>query len=206
VHDTQAHLRALAAALDERQGHRLYEGTAQLGARLLARAEALPRIEGLPARVVHGDPKLENVRFAAEDGPGAAQAVCMLDLDTCARMPLHFELGDAWRSWCNRGAEDDPSSAFDLEIFTASWRGYRTAGAHVEAGEREALVFGVEWIALELCARFLVDALRETYFGWDPTRYPGRGEHNLARARGQWSLLESAAALRSAREALLRAG
>jgi hypothetical protein len=46
----------------------------------------------------------------------------------------------------------------------------------------------VEWVALELCARFSADALRESYFGWDPTRYASRGEHNLARARGQWAL------------------
>jgi hypothetical protein len=49
-------------------------------------------------------------------------------------------------------------------------------------------LLGVEWVSLELAARFAPTPCFESYFGWDPARFPGRGEHNLVRARGQWSL------------------
>jgi hypothetical protein len=58
-------------------------------------------------------------------------------------------------------------------------------------------------VSLELAAPFAEDALRESYFGWDATRFPGRGEHNLHRARGQWSLHEAFVRSRGDRAALL---
>ena len=62
---------------------------------------------------------------------------------------------------------------------------------------------GVEWISLELAARFAADALFESYFGWDPARFPGRGEHNLVRARGQWSMHQALVATRAERAGML---
>ncbi|MBL8945157.1 MAG: hypothetical protein JNK45_18470, partial [Myxococcales bacterium] len=58
---------------------------------------------------------------------------------------------------------------------------------------------------LELAARFAADALRERYFGWDASRFPARGEHNLVRAKGQWSLHAQVLATRAQRLAALRA-
>ena len=55
--------------------------------------------------------------------------------------------------------------------------------------ETGALTDGLIQICLELACRFAADALNENYFGWDPTRYPGRGEHNLARAGAMSDLL-----------------
>ncbi|MEM6292920.1 MAG: hypothetical protein AAGA54_16715, partial [Myxococcota bacterium] len=123
---------------------------------------------------------------------------------TVAPMALHLELGDAWRSWCNPKGEDETSARFDVAVFEASVRGYASVGS-VTAEERDALAFGVELISVELAARFLADALAESYFGWNAQRYASRGEHNLVRARGQWSLHQAAREGRSERAALLRA-
>ena len=205
VHDTPAHLRRLAEAVAELPEHRLHGEVARLAEAIAARAETLPPLQGLPERVVHGDPKLNNVLFAAAEGSGALRARCWIDLDTVAPMPLPVELGDAWRSWCNRAGEDEQVAHFDLEVFRASLQGY-LSGCTLEltGPEREALLFGVEWITLELSARFAADALRESYFGWDRERFAAAGEHNLLRARGQWSLHEAVMARRGAREAALR--
>lgn len=206
VHDTAAHLRRLAEAVAELPQHRLHGEVTHLAEAIAARADELPPLAALPERVVHGDPKLSNVLFEAAQGPGALRARCWIDLDTVAPLPLAVELGDAWRSWCNRSGEDEQVAHFDLEIFTASLRGYLDGCTlELRADERESLLHGVEWITLELSARFAADALRESYFGWDRGRFPAAGEHNLVRARGQWSLHEAVVASRGAREAVLRA-
>ena len=45
-------------------------------------------------------------------------------------------------------------------------------------------------IALELAARFCTDSLRESYFGWDRTRFASASAHNQARTRGQLQVAE----------------
>lgn len=206
VHDTPAHLRKLRAAVNGCRGHRLHAEVSTLADAIEARAAELPAIEDARSRIAHGDPKLNNVMFAAATAEEAPRAICMIDLDTVGPLPLPMELGDAWRSWCNPRGEDEVAARFDLAIFEASVVGYAEGCAlRLQADEREALLHGVEWITLELAARFAADALEEAYFGWDRARYPAAGEHNLVRARGQWSLHAAAMAVRSDRAAVLRA-
>ena len=57
-----------------------------------------------------------------------------------------------------------------------------------EEDELESLTFGLEIVSLELSVRFATDALRETHWAWDSTRFESAGEHNLSRARGQFDL------------------
>ncbi len=206
VHDTAAHLLRLGEAVDEHRTHRLWPRVEPLAAQIMARAAMLPTLDGQRQRPAHGDPKLNNVLFEAATGPGRLVARCWIDLDTVAPMPLAVELGDAWRSWCNPQGEDRREGTFDLAIFEASLRGY-TEGSRLqlESSEREALLHGVEWITLELAARFATDALAERYFGWDAQRFPAAGEHNLVRAEGQWTLHEAVMDSRSARAAVLAA-
>ncbi len=203
VHDTPAHLAKLGAALElgAETGHRLHDAVAELGGRILAAAESLPEAEEGRSWVVHGDLKISNILF---DGD---QASALIDLDTVGRMPLWMELGDAWRSWCNPGGEDQSAARFDLDIFAASVDGYMgSLRTPLLPAERRSLVHAVERIALELSARFAADAIYEDYFGWDRGRFTAPGEHNLLRARGQWSLFEAALATREARTTLLLAG
>ena len=185
VHDTAHHLARLREALQAHTDHRLHREVSLLAAELFAAVSGLPPLPRLPRRVCHGDLKLNNILFAGSQPPAAEQAVCLIDLDTVGPMALAHELGDAWRSWCNRSPEDASLAKFDLEIFRASFEGFRDSlGRSLAADERRACLHGVEWISLELAVRFAADALLESYFGWASERYPGRGEHNLARARG----------------------
>lgn len=206
VHDTPAHLRRLAEAVAAHPDHRLAAEVAPLAAAIAFRARELPPLPPLPARVCHGDLKFSNLLFADHEPPAFDRAVCLIDLDTVGPLSLAYELGDAWRSWCNRAGEDEIEARLDLEVLRASVEGYREGwGEPLDGATRSALVLGVEWISLELAARFAADALLETYFGWDPRRFAGRGEHNFVRARGQWSLHEALVATRAARTELLNA-
>lgn len=207
VHDTPAHLHTLAMALAEHPQHRLLPEVAELAEQIVVGFVALPKPGELPQRVCHGDLKFNNLLFLGTGPEEQVVTTGIVDLDTVGRMPLHHELGDAWRSWCNRGGEDQTAASFDLEVFAASLAGYLGALTFVlTRAEREALVHGVEWISLELTARFAADALRERYFGWDRERFPAAGEHNLLRARGQWALHQAALATREQRAELLLAG
>ncbi len=184
VHDLDAHLAALADALNEHRGHPMYRAVAEVGEEILARARELPALPDTPARVVHGDPKLDNVIFRA------GEAVAMVDLDTVGPGRLPFELGDALRSWCNPRGEDVPDATLDLGLLRAAIDGY-LGHADVSDLEREGIAVGLARISLELAARFCRDALEDRYFGWDPSRFSSRSEHDLVRARGQLSLHRS---------------
>ena len=203
VHDTEAHLTKLGEALvwGRQRDHRLLPEVRALSASIRGAAALLPVLSREPSFVVHGDLKISNVLF---DG---SRAHALIDLDTVARMPLWMELGDAWRSWCNPGGEDQSTAHFDLDLFAASARAYLgTLRTPLSAEVRRSLVHGVEWIALELAARFAADAIFENYFGWDRSRFAAAGEHNLLRARGQWALFQAALETRPARENLLLGG
>ena len=140
--------------------------------------------------MIHGDLKFSNVLFvpsASSPPPGDAHA--LIDLDTVLRRPIYHDLGDAWRSWCNRRPEDDPEAELDLEVLEAAAGGYLAALAFdLGADERSSLERALESLALELAARFLTDALEERWFGFDADRYARSGLHQLDRARGQLSL------------------
>ncbi len=188
VHDTLRHLAALRESLDAHRDHANYPAIADLGETILAAAECLDPITAREPRVVHGDPKINNFVFDQAD----ATAIALVDLDTVARMPLHLELGDAFRSWCNPGGEDNPSGAFRTDFLEAGLAGYaETAGDGISPEERAAIVPGIGLIITELAARFCADALNESYFGWDPARFASRSEHNRIRAATQMALLES---------------
>jgi Ser/Thr protein kinase RdoA (MazF antagonist) len=207
VHDTPKHMANLKQAVAECGGHRLYAEVQALAEDLLGAASDMPALPSLPNRVCHGDLKLNNILFAGTTSPASEQALCLIDLDTVGPMALAHELGDAWRSWCNRSPEDARPARFDLEIFRASFEGYHDGlGRSLSGDERRACLHGVEWISLELAMRFAADALRESYFGWSRERYSGRGEHNLARAQGQWALHQAVCATRDERARILGIG
>ena len=96
------------------------------------------------------------------------------------------ELGDAMRSWCNPAGEDATETRFSVELFSAAIDGYAgVAGNWVTEAEWRAIAPATGLIQVELAARFCADALNESYFAWDPDRYPTRTEHNRVRACGQ---------------------
>jgi Ser/Thr protein kinase RdoA (MazF antagonist) len=200
VHDMAAHRAKLTNALRDHAKHVLYDRVAPVAERLLAVTATLPSFHAHPQRVAHGDLKITNVLF--DETLREAQA--LLDLDTLARMPLAFEMGDAFRSWCNPGGEDQTEARFDADVFRAAVEGYGPAArAWITRDEVSVLVEATRYIALELATRFCADALNERYFGWNAARYASRGEHNLVRARGQLALAESIEDQRGALERVL---
>jgi Ser/Thr protein kinase RdoA (MazF antagonist) len=193
VHDTAAHLGKLAAHVAAEPGE-----AADLGREILDAAAELPPLPTTPRRHCHGDLKISNVIFAAEPLP---RAISLVDLDTLGRGTLAFELGDALRSWCNLHGEDAGAVTFDLPVFVAAIRGFRSvADPFVSQDELVSIVTGLGTVCLELAARFCVDVFRDEYFGWDPARFASRRDHNLVRARGQLAL---GRAVRAARDAAL---
>lgn len=197
AHDTPHHMQVLRAALDTHTDHALYDQVSTQADALLA---AWARWDGdldQPTRLTHGDLKISNLRF---DDQG--QGICLLDLDTMGQLPLSVELGDAWRSWCNPAAEDSTETRFDVALFRASAQAY-LAERPLGPDQRGHLAAGVERICLELAARFLADALNESYFGWNPDVAPTRGHHNLLRGSGQLALARSAAQQRGVMEQVL---
>lgn len=189
AHDTAKHMQLLTDTLALVPDHRLHAQVAPLAEEVLARWAGFGPLPVLPVRIIHGDLKVSNLLF---DG----DAVCgVLDLDTMAHSSLDIELGDALRSWCNATTEDDPHPRFEREVFAQALAGYLpVAQPWLQPEERAALAPAVLRICLELSARFLADALRESYFGWDKARFAQRGEHNLLRGANQLGLARDVAA------------
>jgi len=193
VHDTARHLAHLAEVLRTHSQHAAFKEVEPVGRAILTSAAALPPVCELPARIVHGDPKLNNIVFS--DG---GEALCLIDLDTLSRMTIPIELGDAFRSWCNPTGEDVVEARFDLELFEAGVAGYASATrGFISRTEADAIPTAVETITLELAARFSADALEESYFGWNRRAFPSASAHNLHRARSQLALARSIAAVRA---------
>jgi len=188
-HDTPLHLQQLADALQRHRGHPLHPAVAELAEEMFRAAGEWRDLSAVPRRVIHGDLKFNNILFAGPAPPASQRALSLIDLDTLARLPLYFDVGDAWRSWCNRRGEDEPEAELDMEIFRASAEGYLgSLSLDLGADERASLAEGLERISLELATRFAADALNQSYYAWDAERFASAGEHNLVRARGQLSL------------------
>lgn len=210
VHDTAGHLRKLAQATRSAGGAPTTPATGgaaltaeavDLARRILDAGARLAPHGELPRRVMHGDLKVSNVRFAP---PPAVAALCLIDLDTLGPQTIAYELGDALRSWCNPEGEDTPLTHFDVSVFAAAVEGYASGAAGLLTGaEVDAILPGLETVCVELAARFCVDVFEDRYFGWNPERFASRRHHNLVRAQGQHALAAAVAAARDdARDAV----
>jgi Ser/Thr protein kinase RdoA (MazF antagonist) len=209
--DTPLYLASLRRALEVYRDHPLAAEVAPLAGRVFEAFEELGPPPEVPTRVIHGDLKLGNLLFESAEPPGRDRAFAVIDFDTLMRGPLWMELGDVWRSWCNpageEAGEDAGQGRFDMASFEASFEGFVEGhAAPLSKAERASLVTAPERLALELCVRFLADALEESYFAWDEARYARSGEHNSVRAVGQWEFYQAAAALQDERAAILMRG
>ncbi|MGE5892981.1 MAG: phosphotransferase, partial [bacterium] len=140
----------------------------------------------IPIRIVHNDPKVNNVLIHRE----TRAAICMIDLDTVKAGIVHFDFGDCVRSAANPAGEDarDLNEVrLDVRLYEAILSGYlREASSFLSPKEVELLPVSIKVITFELGMRFLADYLRgDTYFRIHSA------DHNLHRARVQFKLLES---------------
>ena len=147
---------------------------------ILGRAKKLSaEIATLPKRTLHGDLKLNNLRFDAD----GTHAIALIDFDTLGRYTLPLEIGDMLRSWCTT-----TSYTLDLSVWQTSIRGYRSEAHFVTADEWRLIPDGLAEITLSLAARYCADAYEEKYFAHDPA-YVSLFEQNAERTKRYLAVL-----------------
>jgi Ser/Thr protein kinase RdoA (MazF antagonist) len=140
----------------------------------------------LPLRLIHGDPKINNVMFDTS----TQQAVSIIDLDTAKPGLVHYDIGDCLRSGCNPAGEeieDWESVYFDTNLSQGILQGYLAiAKSFLTDNDYLYIYDAIRLIAFELGLRFFSDYLAgNVYF---KVKHP---EHNLVRALVQFKLTES---------------
>ncbi|MBW4521681.1 MAG: aminoglycoside phosphotransferase family protein [Scytolyngbya sp. HA4215-MV1] len=140
----------------------------------------------LPLRLMHGDPKVNNVMFDCQTG----KAVSVVDLDTVKPGLVHYDIGDCLRSGCNPAGEetqDWQTVYFEPDLCQGILQGYLSiANRFLTENDYAYLYDAIRLIAFELGLRFLTDYLAgNVYF---KVKHP---EHNLARALVQFKLTKS---------------
>ncbi|WP_455220145.1 phosphotransferase enzyme family protein [Kaarinaea lacus] len=140
----------------------------------------------LSMRIMHGDPKLNNVLFDRKTG----KAVSIIDLDTVKPGLVHYDIADCLRSCCNRSGElPEPGTnvEFDITVCQSILNGYSSSGlSFLESRDFEFLIKAIMLLPFELGIRFYTDYLQgNRYFKiMSPL-------DNLARAVTQFKLLLS---------------
>ncbi len=146
----------------------------------------------LPLRLMHGDPKVNNVMVHS----ATQKAISLVDLDTVKPGLVHYDIGDCLRSGCNplgEETQDWEAVHFEPELCRGILQGYLSEARGFMTDNDYAYIFeAARLIAFELGLRFFTDYLAgDVYF---KTKYP---EHNLARALVQFKLTESIEAQQS---------
>ncbi len=139
----------------------------------------------IPIRLVHSDTKSSNILYNKD-----AEAIAVIDLDTCMPGYAMADFGDAIRSLTNTGKEDDldlKRVRFDFNLFQHYTKGFLSATHDfISKEEKEALAVFALLITYEQAIRFYTDYLNDdTYYH---VSYP---THNLQRTKAQLSLLNS---------------
>ncbi len=138
----------------------------------------------LQERVVHNDPKINNILFDCHTDCG----ICLIDLDTVKNGLIHFDYGDCLRTVANPPGEETRNIQevyFDLKSFEALTEGYlKEAQSFLTDADIDYLIDSIKVIVFEQTIRFLHD-----YLQGDVYYTPAYPTHNLSRALGQCALL-----------------
>nr|WP_093189091.1 aminoglycoside phosphotransferase family protein [Thiocapsa sp. KS1] len=189
-HDTPAYLARFLSVLARLEGAR-NDPQIETGIRFaldrqaLARRLADARDRGeIPVRVIHGDPKLDNILFDRDSG----RALALIDLDTLQPGLILHDIGDCLRSCCNRSGESADGRtavAFDLAVAEPILRAYaEQTRAWLSAEEIALIPEAIRLMPFELGLRFLTDHLEgDRYF---KVAEPGE---NLRKAGIQFALV-----------------
>ncbi len=143
--------------------------------------ETAKQTGALKLRVIHGDPKLDNILFDSETG----QAISLIDLDTLKPGLLHYDIGDCLRSCCNTAACETETAHFDMDICEGILKTYLSETHSFFTNNDYSYIYNaVLLLAFELGLRFFTDYLEgNIYF---KASFP---EQNLYRARHQFQLM-----------------
>lgn len=184
-HDTPKRYDALLESVKRDEAGRLSNCLEELNFIMTSKNGFSKIMDGLntgaiPQRIVHNDPKLNNILFDANTG----EVKCVIDLDTVMPGSCLFDYGDALRSLFtgdNESALVSDALVYNPEIFRAYTRGYLAGmNGSLTPRELELMPASVFTIAIELGIRFLTDYIDgDKYFS---TSFP---EENLVRARNQ---------------------
>ena len=140
----------------------------------------------LPVRIMHGDPKVNNIMMDI----ATQKSISVIDLDTVKPGLIHYDIGDCLRSGCNHlgeEAENSDSVTFDLGLCSGVLQGYLPEMRTIlNPIEYDYIFDAVRVITFELGLRFLTDHLAgNIYFKAKDN------EHNLRRSIVQFRLMES---------------
>ena len=185
-HDTQSVMKDLKKISLLHRGTGKYKTLHPLTDVILIQYEKIKdSIKDLPDRIIHGDLKINNLRF---DGRGQ-EAIALVDLDTLGTNKIVIDIGDAVRSWCHKVRDaDEDYDLFDLDIFRCVMSGYLSTASFMTREEIKSIPEGVAMMMLELSARYIRDAYEESYFRLDSERYGNLYEQNKMRAFDQMRL------------------
>jgi len=133
-------------------------------------------------RIIHGDPKVDNILFDAQTG----EAVCLIDLDTVRPGLVHYDIGDCLRSCCNRaGEKGDDAVSFDTDLAHQILVGYYAGAQDLITGrDKEYIHSAVCLLSFELGLRFLTDYVEGNRYFKIVNK-----DDNLLRACRQFQLL-----------------
>ncbi len=139
----------------------------------------------IPLRVTHNDTKINNVLFN-----DAGETICVIDLDTVMPGYIHYDFGDAIRTFTNTANEDEKDLSkvsMNIEYYKAFAKGFLSETKSVLSEiEVKYLPFSARLMTYIIGLRFLTDYIEgDVYY---KTKYP---EHNLTRAKVQFRLVES---------------
>ena len=144
------------------------------------------RQKRLQIRIIHGDPKINNIMVDRITG----RAVSIIDLDTVMPGLVHYDIGDCLRSCCNtlgEEAADFSAVRFDLKRCEAVLSGYTGAAHRFLAGTDFDFFFdAIRLIPFELGLRFYTDFLEGNVYFKACNR-----DQNLGRALVQFKLVQS---------------
>ncbi len=133
----------------------------------------------LVKRVIHGDPKLNNLLFSKTNH----KVISIIDLDTVKPGLVHYDIGDCLRSCCQM---DNPFR-FDLDICELTLIHYFDQTGHFFSGhDYDYLYSAIELLPFELGLRFFTDYLQGNHYFKVSTP-----EQNLHRACRQFQLVQS---------------
>ena len=145
--------------------------------------EQAKQAKSLPIRLIHGDPKRDNILF---DETGE-QAISLIDLDTMQPGLIHYDIGDCLRSCCGTfvsGEHQFSSMSFNLELFETILESYlEQTQEFITPIEYDWFYDAILLIPFELGLRFLTDYLNGNIFF--KIEHP---QQNLQKALQQFTL------------------
>lgn len=147
--------------------------------------EWIPLQSELPKRIIHGDPKISNFLFDAEQ---LEIIKALIDWDTFMPGTILYDFGDMVRSYTNLKKEDEISKGkyFSQENYRALKEGFLFhLESHISQKEIENLPLAAQSIIFIQAIRFLTDFLNNDQYYH--TSYP---DQNLRRTQNQIQLLK----------------